>query len=545
MVESPVQTNDTGLKSVKTPRPAVSIGGGAALIAGLTMLSRMLGLVRTLVFSQTIGAGCLGTAYVTAYQVPNLISELVLAGALTSAMVPVLAASAERADDPKERKRVSRTTSAMLTWIVVLLVPATAAMTALARPVASLLLPPNSHSACVHASLVSTTGGFLEAFAPQIVLYGISVVLFGLLQAYRRFTAPALAPVVASLVLITTYLIFHENGQTSVLSVGTTLSIAALVVVAIPAVARLRLRLRPTLWLPSDVARFAGGMAVVGVIEFAANDLATVVVTVLANGRGDTGAIVLFNYAFMVFSAVYAVLALSITTSAFPVLSASKGEDFDRTCAGSTRAVVLAAWLGTAVMAAIAIPAAHVLAKQPSQVTELSQAFILFAPGVAGMAIVTNCSRVLFARRHLVAAGVALAGSAVLVIVFDTVLAELASPHLVVAAFALGSTLGQTLAAVGTVIMTRRLCGKTTVAGIGRATAAGVVAGAVGAVGGIALSTAMGASGKLESVLVAVIAAVFAVIAYAVLAYGIDRRDMSVVARRIAASRWSRRGQGA
>ena len=73
---------------------ASGIAQGAVLIAGLTSLSRMLGLVRTLVFSQSVGAGCLGTAYTTANGVPNLIYELALGGALTSAMVPVLARSA-------------------------------------------------------------------------------------------------------------------------------------------------------------------------------------------------------------------------------------------------------------------------------------------------------------------------------------------------------------------------------------------------------------------------------------------------------------------
>ena len=85
-------------------RSAPGIARGAVLIAGLTVLSRMFGLIRTLVFSQTVGASCLGTAYVTANQVPNLVYELVLGGALTSAMIPVLARSAERADsDPAER----------------------------------------------------------------------------------------------------------------------------------------------------------------------------------------------------------------------------------------------------------------------------------------------------------------------------------------------------------------------------------------------------------------------------------------------------------
>ena len=73
-----------GANSDPVQRPVAGIARGAAIIAGLTMLSRLLGLVRTVVFSQTIGANCLGAAYVTASQVPNIVYELVLGGALTS-----------------------------------------------------------------------------------------------------------------------------------------------------------------------------------------------------------------------------------------------------------------------------------------------------------------------------------------------------------------------------------------------------------------------------------------------------------------------------
>src|SRR6201992_4109284 len=101
---------------------AAGIARGAAVIAGLTILSRILGLARTLVFSQRVGASCLGTAYVTANQVPNLVYELVLGGALTSAMVPVLARSAERSGrDPRAKARVSEGSSALLTWAVLIL----------------------------------------------------------------------------------------------------------------------------------------------------------------------------------------------------------------------------------------------------------------------------------------------------------------------------------------------------------------------------------------------------------------------------------------
>ena len=47
--------------------------------------------------------------------------------------------------------------------------------------------------------------------------------------------------------------------------------------------------------------------------------------------------------------------------SAFPVLSARDGAEFDRTCAGSTRAILLMSWLGTAVIAAMAGLAAGVV----------------------------------------------------------------------------------------------------------------------------------------------------------------------------------------
>ena len=190
-------------------QPASGIARGAALIAGLTMLSRVFGLVRTLVFSQTVGASCLGTAYVTANQVPNLVYELVLGGALTSAMVPVLARSAERAgSDPAERAHVGQITSALLTWLILILVPFSLVIVVAAAPIASVLNPANAASHCPRADMVSTTAGMLEVFAPQVVLYGLSVVLYGLLQAYRRFTGPALAPLISSLVLISAYLAF-------------------------------------------------------------------------------------------------------------------------------------------------------------------------------------------------------------------------------------------------------------------------------------------------------------------------------------------------
>ena len=129
-------------------------------------------------------------------------------------------------------------------------------------------------------------------------------------------------------------------------------------------------------------------------------------------------------------------------------LSARDGAEFDRTSAGSTRAVLLMSWLGTAVIAAVAVPAAHVLAKQPDQVAQLIETFVLFAPGIAGTAVIANLSRVMFVIGRLKVAAAALAGSWLITIVTDVVLVQLVPPRLVVAALALGITIGHTVVAV-------------------------------------------------------------------------------------------------
>jgi putative peptidoglycan lipid II flippase len=543
------KSKGAGLAKAADPGRALGLGAGiargAAIIAGLTILARLLGLVRTLVFSQTVGSDCLGAAYVTANQVPNLLYELVLGGALTSAMVPVLARSAERAaSDPAEKARVGDITSALLTWSVIVLVPTVVLIMAAAGPIASLLTPVNPNAHCIRADVVATTGSMLVVFAPQALLYGLSVVIYGLLQSYRRFAAPSIGPGISSLVLIACYLAFVPLNKGRplaqlplaaelVLSVGTTLGIAALVVVAVPPTWRLHLRFRPVLRFPPGVWRRAGGLALVGFGELVVVDLASVVAITLANGRGQTGAIVLFNYASQVFTAVAAVLATSIVISAFPVLSAREGPEFDRTSAGSTRAVLLMSWLGTAVIAAIAIPAAHVLVNQPDQVPQLIEAFALFAPGIAGTAVITNLSRVMFVIGRLKVAAAALAGSWLLIMVAEVVLAELVPARLVVAALALGNTIGQTVVAIPFVIVTRRICGPAAVAGVSHAALAGLAAGAAGAAAGVAVSMAVPVHHKLEAFALAVPAAGCAIIAFGVVAYLLDDGDLRVILARV------------
>jgi len=524
---------------------AVGITRGAALIAGLTAISRVFGLIRTLVFAQSVGAGCLGTAYVTANQVPNLIYELAVGGALTSAMVPVLARSAARsAADPEEKQRVSQITSALLTWCVVILLPLTVLIMAAAGPIAGLLIPANPNAACARPAMISATSTMVVIFAPQILLYGISVVLSGLLQAYRRFTGPTLAPVIANFVMIGSYLAFAalDNGHSLagtpvaaelVLAIGTTMNIGMLVIVALPPALRLRLQLRPTFAFPAGVTGRVGGLALVGVLEFLAGDVASVITIDLANGHGDTGALVLVNYAALVFNSVTAVLALSIVTSAFPALVATDDAALNRMCAGSTRALLLMSWLGTAVIAAVAVPAAHILVKQSSQVSQLTEAFILYAPAVAGLALIANAARVMFALGRLKIAAAGLVGGQLLGALISVPLVLYAPPRLTVAAVSLGATIGQLTVAVPLMLALRRIRGRSAVQGVGRATLASVLAGVAGGVVGLSVTLVTPTNGKIEDLGSGALAAVAAVLVFGVVAYALDSSDLRMVAGRL------------
>jgi putative peptidoglycan lipid II flippase len=511
----------------------------------LTGFSRVLGLVRTVVFAQSVGAGCLGTAYVTANQVPNLIVELAIGGALSSAMVPVLARSARAAaTDPSEKKKVEQISSALLTWSIVILLPVTLVITVSAGPISQLLNPVNANADCSHADMINATSFMLTSFAPQILLYGFSVVLFGLLQAYRKFGATSLAPVIGNVVTITSYLIFASLDHNAplartplvamlVLSIGTTMNIGMLVIVALPAVWRLHLRWRLTLKFPPGVLRRAGGLALVGLLEFVAADVYSVITIDLANGHGTTGALVLFNYGNLVFTAICSVLPLAIVIAAFPVLAATDGDEFDRTSAGSSRAVMLLSWLSTAVMIAVTLPAAHVLTQRHDQVAPLAESFLLYAPGVAGFAVVTNLSRVLFALGKLKAAGMALVAQQLLPAAISVPLVLLAPPHLAVQALALASSVGFIVVTIPTVIVTRRLRGPAAVAGLGHATLAGIAAAAAGAAAGLAVTLVLPAGGNAFEIADGFVATMLAVLVFCVVAYALDRGDTRVAVERV------------
>jgi len=544
------------------------------MIGVITVLARLVGFGRQVVFAHTVGTTCLGTAYTTANMVPNIIYDIVLGGALASVVVPVLAGPAGRAAQGPAARQIA---SALLTWTVVLLVPVSAVVALAAHPIVSVLL--SDASGCPRADLAGVGTRMLIVFAPQVLLYGLAVVLYGILQSHRRFGAPALAPLLSSLVVVGAYAGFGAVGGAYVnrlhslppmaeylLSGGTTLGVLALVLTAVVPAWRLGIGMRPTLRFPAGVGPRVRRLAIAGVLTLVAQDASVAVVIVLANRYGSPGALVIYGFAWAVFVVPYAVLAVPIATSTFPELSATSGVarpdpdsaggessapgtaaagdvrapggapdgEFDRTAAASTRAVMLAGWLGAAALAGARLPLARVFESHATPAASvLAVALAAFAPGLIGYGLSANLSRVLYARGRNRAPALAMSAGWVLVIAADLLIVPFVPRSRVVPALGAGTSIGLTVAGVALLVLVRRERGGAALAGVARAFLAGLAGCAAGAAAGSAISALIPAHGFFPNVGVSVLVSAAVTAVFAAVVMNLDGGDFRTALRRL------------
>jgi putative peptidoglycan lipid II flippase len=480
-------------------RPGRAIAGAVALIAVLTVASRVAGFARTVVFTWSVGSNDLGDIYLAANTVPNIIFEIVAGGALASLVVPLLAGATARED----RTAVEAIASALLTWVLTLMVPLSVLVLVGAGPIVGVVA---SHAAPDQAAAGEL---MLRVFAPQLPLYGMGIVLTGVLQAHRRFTWPVLAPLLSSITVIGTYLAYAavEGRNVSVAGVsragelllagGTTLGVVVLSGCLLVPLRRLGLRLRPTYRLGADLRRSARSLALAGAVTVAAQQLALLVAVRLAVA-GPGGTLVQYNLAQQVYLLPWAVLAVPVATASFPVLAEARAvgdhRRYAETLAGAARGVLLLTCLGAAVLVAVGDPVARLFV-DGAQVHALAWAIAGFAPGLLGYGLFALLSRALYARGDTAAAaGATVAGWAVALASAVAVAAALPDDRRGLA-LSLGNSAGMLLLGVVLIVLVVRRVGPAAMRGTVRAAAVGAVAAAVAAGAGLGVLRIVSAVG--------------------------------------------------
>ena len=462
-----------------SPRLAAgSIAAAAGLIAVVTLIGRAVGLGRWLAFSHGVGATCVGEVYATANQVPNALYEIAAGGALAAVVVPLVSAHLHQGREDL----ADRTASALLTWTLGLLLPLSILLALLARPIAGALL--GSDQECGAAAL-NTGTTMLMIFAPQIVLYGIGIILAGVLQAHRRFLAAAVAPLLSSVVVIGVYLAYGAWVAPSaglegtppeailLLAWGTTAGVLALSVPLLVPTWRAGVHLRPTWRFPAGAGRRVGTLALAGLIAVTAQQLCVLATVWLANAAQGVGTLNVYTYAQTAYLLPYAVLAVPLATAAFPRLTSAEAEGVLRrtllsvSVAGVVGAVALVAVRREVGSLFGAIDAGGAGAGS-SALAALPAAVGWYAPGLVGFALAALLSRALYAKGSALAAGAAVALGWLVAAALP--LALLAGTSVsageALVTLGVGSSVGMTLTGTLLLILVRRSWGPVVTQGI-------------------------------------------------------------------------------
>ncbi len=540
-----------------------SVARAAGLIAVATLLARIAGFARTLVFSGSVGATGVGDVYQTVNLLPNVLYEVAAGGVLAAVAVPLIAGQLGlgRTDD------ADQTASALLSWAVLVLLPLSVGLAVAAPWLSRALLGQGADSD--EARLGSH---MLVLFAPQVVLYGVGIVLTGVLQARRRFLAAALAPLLSSLVVMGSYVAYaavvgapSTPGGVSTAAVwtlagGTTLGVVVLSLPLLVPTWRAGVRLRPTLTFPAGAARRATSLAGAGVLALVAQQAAVLTVLWITHHRTDVvGAVNVFTYVQAVYLLPYAVLAVPIATSAFPALAhgmgaadaAGQGTAARETLARSLQGILLLTAGSAAVLMAVARPVgAFFEALDRSSGTgggtaigALPGALSAYAPGVVGFGVAALLTRALYVRGRPVYAALAVAvGWSLAALVPLALLQEHSSAGQTLGVLGVASTLGMTVSALVQVALVRRAWGPDATSGAGRTLGAAVVGVAVALAIGDALARALSTDSLWAALGAGALVALVTTAAYlAVMLVG-DRTAMLAARDR---GRRRRRGQAA
>ncbi|GGB68422.1 murein biosynthesis integral membrane protein MurJ [Knoellia flava] len=497
-----------------------SVARAALVVAVATLLARIAGFARTMVFSGSVGATPVGDAYQTVNTLPNVVYEVAAGGALAAIAVPLVAGRLGAG----AREDADRSASALLTWAVVVLVPLSAIVFLAAPWLSDLLLDDTTRPGSV---TLGTT--MLRIFAPQVALYGIGVVLAGVLQAHRRFLAAALAPLFSSLVVIVAYVAYGslvptpvgadavENDAVWVLAGGTTLGVVVLSLPLLVPALRTGTRLRPTLSFPGGLGRRATSLAGAGVVALAAQQAAVALTLWLTHAPRtlDSGVVNVYAIIQAIYLLPYAVLAVPVATAAFPALAHAEGASSDdaapaaaTTLSRSLRGIVLLTSGAAATLIAVSRSVGEFFLAWDRGATgagrdalvALPGGLAAYAPGLVGFSIAALLTRALYVRGEpMHAAGAVAVGWLVAGLLPLVWIPNGSDAGTTLGLLGISSTLGMTGSALALALLVRRAWGSEALAGTGRTVGAAVVAAAVAIAVGDTVARALDGSGLLGS----------------------------------------------
>jgi putative peptidoglycan lipid II flippase len=219
-------------------------GGGrvarnTAIFSLGTGISRIVGLLREVVFASYFGTSGRASAYTIASLVPNLVAQLFAQSALSAAFVPVFTDLLQ-----KGRRREALSLASTLFWIMLIGLGALSAIFILAAG----LIMPVFIGPKFSGGLNELTVGLSQIMFPVILLLGLNGLLVGILQSYDHFTIPAISPAIWNAVIIVLLVVlaphFHGKDEIYAYAIGILAATGVQLALAFAALGRIDFRLR-------------------------------------------------------------------------------------------------------------------------------------------------------------------------------------------------------------------------------------------------------------------------------------------------------------
>lgn len=315
-----------------------SAGKSAVLMSSLVIVSRITGFIRTWAQAYAIGATILASCYAVANNLPTQIYEIVTAGMLVTAFLPVYMSVKKRLGQEAASDYVSNLTS--IVFVI------TMAVTLLSIVFAVQLVWTQSFSAAEGFDS-DLAVWFFRFFAIEIVLYALSTIFSGVVNAERDYLWSSIAPIFNNVVTISSFLLYAllvDNSPSLaliILALGNPIGVFVQMALQIPSMLRhgIRVRFRIDLSDPAlkDTLKIGVPSIAILVTSFVTASIqmnATLSFTPIGASVAD--------YAHPWFTLPYAVLCVPIMTTLFTELSDeyARGsiEEFCRTVStGSTQ----------------------------------------------------------------------------------------------------------------------------------------------------------------------------------------------------------------
>ena len=374
-----------------------------ARTSSMTMVSRVLGLVREVINSHQFGANAAMDAFVVAFRLPNMFRRVFAEGAFSQAFVPVLAEYKTQAGEDKTRDFIADV-SGFLTVILAIFT----VIGVLAAPWVVYLF----------ASGFKSTPGKMELATyltritfPYIFLISLSSMAGSILNTWNQFAIPAFTPTLLNVSMIVCGLFLAPHLEEPIVALAISVALGGILQLGfqLPYLARIKMLPLPALrWHDSGVRRVVLLMlpAIFGV---SVQQISMLLNTIFASWLPD-GSLSWMNYADRLMELPAGVLGVALGTILLPNLSKLKasgdGEGYSATLDWGLRLCFLLAVPATVALALMAKPIIATLFMsgkfQPFDVLMTARSLMAYAVGLIAIIGIKILAPAYYARQDVV-----------------------------------------------------------------------------------------------------------------------------------------------